>query len=269
MEKKHKPVAPWGLKGKKKKIKLITFLVCVILIFINIFTYFVSPLTIGYKYYDNTIQIGETQQKNLFATTAKNYLHELEENGYNICSTELNRNIIYQLSIIHRDKINDEQLIQNIKDSIDVKIFTYKVIIENDDNVYYFKTESECNKFISDLKEYNKDIVVTIVANEIIDIHDMTSVTVLQEKIESLHLEYEQKERSAAQAKIDAAIAARKAQTKVVSSRLSEVARDVNNNKSQHPLDSYTYISSKFGQRSRGFHTGVDFATSTGTVVHA
>ena len=269
MEKKHKPVAPWGLKGKKKRIKLITFLICIILIFINIVTCFVSPLTIGYKYYDNTIQIGETQQKDLFAITANNYLHELEENGYNICSTGLNRNIIYRLSIIHRDKINDEQLTQDIKDSIDVKIFAYKVIIENDDNVYYFKTESECNKFISDLKEYNKDIVVTVVANEIIDIHNITSVTVLQEKIESLRLEYEQKEKAAAQARIDAAIAARKAQTKVVSSRSGEVVRDVNNNKSQHPLNSYTYISSKFGQRSRGFHTGVDFATPTGTAVHA
>ena len=271
MEKKHKPVAPWGLKGKKKKIKIITFLTCIILIFINIFMCFTSPFAIGYKYYDNAIQIGETQQKDLFTITIDNYLQELEENGYHICSTELNRNIIYQQSIIHRDKVNDEQLTQYIKDSIDIDIFAYKLTIENDDNVYYFKSESECNKFINDLKEYNKDIVVSVVSNEIINIIKITSENVLQAKIDILRSEYEQKIHAAAQAKAKAeaaAIAARKAQDAIVSSR-SEINRNINTNNTQHPLDSYTYISSNFGQRSRGFHTGIDFATPTGTAVHA
>lgn len=267
MEKKHKPVAPWGLKGKKKKIKIITFLTCIIVIFINIFMCFASPFAIGYKYYDNAIQIGETQQKDLFAITIENYLQELEENGYHICSIELNKNIIYQQSIIHRDKINDEQLTQYMKDSIDIDVFAYKLTIENDDNVYYFKSESECNKFINDLKEYNKDIVVTIVSNEIINIVKITSEKVLQDKINSVHLEHEQKIQAAAQAKA-ASITTRKTQNVIVSSR-SEITRNINTNNTQHPLDSYTYISSNFGQRSRDFHTGVDFATPTGTAVHA
>ena len=269
MEKESKPVAPWGLRGKKKNNKIITFLTCILLIFVSIFTYFTLPFTTGYKYYDNAIQIGETQQKDLFATTIENYLQELEENEYHICSTELNRNIIYQQSIIRRDKINDEQLIQYIKDSMDIEIFAYKLTIENDDNIYYFKSESECNKFISDLKEYNKNIIVNIITNEIINLHQVTSEDVLQDKIKTVRLEYELKIKAEAQAK---AAAAKKVQNITVSSR-SDTSRTINNNnnnnKSQHPLDSYTYISSRFGPRSRSFHTGVDFATPTGTTVHA
>ena len=89
MEKKHKPVAPWGLKGKKKKNKIITFFICIILILINIYICFFWPFSIGYKYYDNAIQIGETQQEDLLAITIDNYLQELEENGYHICCADL------------------------------------------------------------------------------------------------------------------------------------------------------------------------------------
>ena len=264
MEKKSKPVAPYGGWVKKKITKLITFFTCVVLIFVNLFMFSFSPYGIGYKYYENnTIQIGVSQQNNIVGQTIDNYLAELEENGYYICSTEANKDITYQQTIIRRSEINNQQLQKIIKDSITVSVFAVKLSITNDDTVYYFKSESECNKFVSDLKEYNENIEITI-ADEIIETHQITDSQVLQDTIQVYRLDRESRDREAA-----AALEREKQkQSKAIVSRGGYTRVDTSNN-SHHPLDSYTYISSKFGQRSSGFHTGVDFATPIGTEVHA
>lgn len=264
MEKRFKPVAPYGGWVKKKIIKLITFFTCVVLIFVNLFMFSFSPYGIGYKYYENnTIQIGVSQQNDIVSQTIDNYLAELEENGYYICSTEANKNITYQQTIIRRNEINNQQLQQIIKDSITVSVFAVKLSITNDDTVYYFKSESECNKFVSDLKEYNENIEITI-TDEIIEIHQITNSQVLQDTIQIYRLDRESRDREAA-----AALEREKQkQSQTIVSRSGYTRVNISSN-SCHPLDSYTYISSKFGQRSGGFHTGVDFATPIGTEVHA
>ena len=266
MEKKSKPVAPYGDWVKKKIIKLIAFFTCVVLIFVNLFMFSFSPYGIGYKYYENnTIQIGVSQQNNIVSQTIDNYLAELEENGYYICLTEVNKNIIYQQTIIRRSEINNQQLQQIIKNSISVSVFAVKLLITNDNAVYYFKSESECNKFVSDLKEYNENIEI-VITNEIIEVHQITNNQVLQDTIQVYRLDRESRDREAA-----AALERQKQkqkQSQVIASRSGHTRIDTSSN-SHHPLDSYTYISSKFGQRSSGFHTGVDFATPIGTKVHA
>lgn len=269
MEKKSKPVAPLGEWVKNKLVKIITFFTCVVLISVNIFIFCFSTWGFGYKYYENTVQIGVTQQENLKDETIYNYIAELGENGYYICSTEANKDIIYQQAIIRKSEINDQQLQQIIKDSLNVYVFAVKLSIQNDEAVYYFKSESECNKFVNDLKEYDEEIV-TEKTEEIIEIHQITSEKILQDKIEVYRLDRERKDREAAEAAARELEKQRLAemQSRAVASRGGYI-RTYSSGNSQHPLDSYTYISSNFGQRSRGFHTGVDFATPTGTPVHA
>jgi flavin-dependent dehydrogenase len=244
MEKKSKPVAPSGEWEKSKLIKIITFFTCVVLIFANLFIFSFVPWGFGYKYYENNmVQIGVTQQENFKSETISNYLAELGENGYYICSTEANKDIVYKQAIIKRSEINDEQLQQIIKDSLNVYVFGFKLSIENDDIIYYFKSEDECNKFINDLKEY-KDNIVTTIEDEIIEVHQVTNDKVLQNKIEVYRLDREKRDKEAAEAAEKQRLAEMQAQK--VSSRSGGV-RTYSSEGSQHPLDSYTYISSNFG----------------------
>lgn len=268
MEKKNKPVAPLGEWVKNRIIKLITFFTCVVLIFANLFIFSFSPYGIGYKYYENTVQIGVTQQEDLMDTTINDYIAELGENGYYIFSTEWNTDIIYKQSIIRRSEINDEEIKKTIKDSLIVSVLTTKLLIENDnDDVYYFKSEEECKKFINNLKEY-KDDIVTTTNDEIIEVNKITAETVLQDKIEVYRLDREARDREAAEAAARELERQRQIESQAISSR-SGSSRVSYSGSCAHPLDSYTYISSYFGYRSRGFHTGVDFATPSGTEVHA
>lgn len=185
--------------------------------------------------------------------------------GYYIYSTETNYDITYKVSIIQKSAINDVQLRQKIKDSINVNIFAYKLLIKGDNNTYYFKSESECNKFINDLRVYNKNIKTTV-ENVIIEVHQITKTKVLNDIVNKYRLEREASIRKATA--VAATAKKQKQQVSTVSSRGGQI-RVNNSGTKKHPLDSYTYISSRFGYRSRGFHTGVDFATPTGTKVHA
>ena len=79
MEKKSNPVAPCGLRAKNKSKKIITFFICIVLLLINLLTFSLAPYGLGYKYYDNTVQIGVTQQKGLLEETVDTYLQQLTE----------------------------------------------------------------------------------------------------------------------------------------------------------------------------------------------
>lgn len=266
MEKKSKPVARKGLKVKSKLTKIITFFTCLVLILVSICMYIQPTYGIGYKYYENnTIQIGVTQQENKFSKTLEEYLDELGENGYYVCSTEINKDITNKFTVIRKSEINDEQLRQIIRDSFVVSVFATKLSIEGDDNTYYFKSEDECNKFVNDLKEYNEDIVTTI-ESDIVEVEKITAEQTLKDKVEKYRLDREAKDAEAA-AKAEAARKAAE-RNKTVTSR-GGYERRTNSTGARHPLDSYTYISSGYGQRWGKLHTGTDFATPTGTAVHA
>ena len=265
MEKKNKPVARKGLKVKNKLNKIITFFTCLVLILVSLFIYPQVTYGIGYKYYENnTIQIGITQEKDTFNKTLDEYFDELEQNGFYVYSIKVNKNITNKITVIRKDKMNEEELHQNIRNSVDVTIFATKLIL-NDEDIYYFKSETDCEDFIDNINKYDDNIVIDI-ENDIIDINEITAEKILEDKIEEYHNIYNKKQAE----KIAATEAMTKRQEEdlmILSSR-GDINRDFSFI-SQAPLDSYTCISSYFGQRGGSFHTGVDFATPTGTEVYA
>jgi murein DD-endopeptidase MepM/ murein hydrolase activator NlpD len=224
--------------------------------------FILKPYGFGYKYYENnTIQIGVTQQENLLDQTISDYVDELGENGYYVYSIRLKNDITYKHSVIKKSNINDDKIKKFVKDNIIVSVFATKLSINDDE--YYFKSENECNDFVNELKKYNEDIT-TENNSEIIEMTEITDKQALQEKIEAYRIDKEKRDKEARQT------AERKKQKQVqVTSRSGGYSRIENSDSSQHPLDSYTCISSEFGPRWGRTHTGVDFATPVGTEVHA
>lgn len=261
MNKKIKPVAPKGEWADNKIIKLITFFTCVVLLFVNAYMFTFKPYGLGYKYYENnTIQIGVTQEENLLNQTMNDYINELEENGYYIYSTEIKKDIIYKQTVVKKSDINTEQLKNFIKDSIRVFVLSTKLSIDNE--TYYFKSENDCNNFVNELKKYNEDITIESIG-EIIESTKITNEQTLQEKIDAYRIDKEKRDEEAKKA------AEKQKQIQVTSRGGNGYIRAEASNSSEHPLESYTCVSSGFGPRWGRTHTGVDFATPVGTKVYA
>ena len=152
------------------------------------------------------------------------------------------------------------------------KVFNVQIYcseLKIDDEIYYFKSREESEKFknqINKIKEKEAEIAEIIISTE----EKFTTQEELDNKIAAVKEEKRKEDEEAKRIKEEQERQQRLllAKTEIVSSR-SSGARVYSSGNSQHPLDSYTYISSNFGWRSRGFHTGVDFAVSSGTEVHA
>lgn len=199
------------------------------------------PYGLGYKYYENnTIQIGVTQQENLLNQTMNDYINELEENGYYIYSTEIKKDIIYKQTVVKKSDINTEQLKNFIKDSIRVFVLSTKLSIDNE--TYYFKSENDCNNFVNELKKYNEDITIESIG-EIIESTKITNEQTLQEKIDAYRIDKEKRDEEARKA------AEKQKQIQVTSRGGNGYIRAEASNSSEHPLESYTCVSSGFGPR--------------------
>lgn len=252
MNKNGSSPAHMGYEGRNKIKRIITFIIFFIMLLIYFMTFIFPKYEIGYTYYkDNTVQIGTTQQKEYFVNIENEYLTELEEKGYNICSSELNSDISCKIGIIAKDSINEEQLRQELTDSLDVYIYTYQLSFDGDDAIYYFKTEEDCNKYVEEIKEYQENVEYNI--NQVAEKEDVifTEENVLDEKINVLKAEKEKKEQEEEAQRLERERAAQLASRQ----RVSVSA----------PLDSYSYISTYFSS----YHTGIDFAAPYGTNVRA
>lgn len=246
--------SPCGITKIFKKI--LTLFILVVLICVSCGIYYAKNLTIGYKYYDqDTTLLGITRQEDFMTQTVEEYIESLAEEGYYIMSYSLDMDIFIKKSVVQKVSINEEHLKTEIISSLDIQILATKLIIG--DEVYYFKTEQECNSFIEELNKYIKQTYTTEGSVEEISI--ITNEMELNEKIEEVKQAHEaaiQKAKQAAAAK------------KQITSRSGSTLR----NKeyiSGVPLEKYTYISSYYGTRSRGWHTGVDFAAPGGTDIYA
>lgn len=252
MNKNGSSPAHMGYEGRNKIKRIITFIIFFIMLLIYFMTFIFPKYEIGYTYYkDNTVQIGVTKQEEYFTEIQNEYLAELEEKGYNICSSELNQNISCKIGIVAKEDINEEQLRQELTDSLDIYIYTYQLSFDGDNAIYYFKTEEDCNKYVEKIKEYQEDVNYNI--TQVAEKEDIvfTEEDILAEKIDTLKAEKEKKEQEEEAQRLERERTAQLASRE----RVSKSA----------PLDNYVYISTYFSS----YHTGVDFAAYQGTNVRA
>lgn len=241
--------------------KLRKFLIClmiIITVFTSIGIFIFKDFGVGYKYYEiqnnETLQIGVSQEENIIEKTTEEYLGRLEQDGYYIASSELNIEMFCKQAIINKNKINDEEIKNQIIENLDIQVLCTKLNIKNDKNIYYFKTDSECNKFIEELNKYVKQEYTT--EGTTVNYKEISSKELLEEKKNSV---IQQKK------KIDEQN--RKKQYQVTSR--GGTTRVNSKYKGGAPMASYTYISSYYGKRGSGNHTGVDFAAPAGTHIYA
>ena len=167
-----------------------------------------------------------------------------KKNGFTIATC--NVNIYRDFSIIKRKNIDEEKVKQTIKDNLKIEVLLTKLSIKDD--LFYFKTEDECNNFVSELNKIKK---LDTKIEGIVDTYTLVSTE------ESLK-EYKDSYTSAVKKEQE------RARTYTVTSRSGSSRRSY-----KAPMASYVYISSGYGMRNGRMHTGVDFAASSGTKIFA
>ena len=238
----------WGQQVKGCfKISLTVFIFFVITL-ISGSLYVIDNYTIGYKYYVGTEIIGRVKQKNLLENTIADYLKQLEGDNYSVQS--IYTDVSYKKSIIRKDLINENEVSQLINKKINVIINITKVKIKED--LFYFKNETDANTFISNLEQYIKQEYNIESGNG--SIGNITSDYLLENKIQEVKAEK------------DKII---KQQQEQVKKRIIYSASRSYYKRYSPPMKSYVMISSYYGWRSRGWHSGVDFAAAANTEIYA
>ena len=243
----------------------------VVAILVSLGIFILRDIGLGYKYYEvnnyGNVLIGVSQEETLIGTTIEEYIQELKGKGYYIAENSLNKSFINKLSIISKSKLNDNDIKNTIKESMDITLFMTKLIINGDDTIYYFKSDGECDAFVRKLNEFIEQETSVEGVSESYKL--ITSQEVVDNKIDSVKAERERLDAEAEAARIAAEEAERQKQQTVSRGGYIRSSSNVSSYSGGAPMASYVYISSPFGYRSRGFHTGVDFASSMGVEVYA
>lgn len=242
---------------KSRIMKIITFFTCVVLVFVSIFVYSVNYAD-GYKYYqtfdDSQILAGQTLDEYFLDNLVIEERTRLENDGYYIVSMVFNPNIEVEQSVVRKSDIDEDALTRNILKCFEIETLLTKLTIKGDNRTFYFKTEEECNTFVSELNKISK--VETTIEGTTGNYKLVTPENVLNEVKTTL----KEKTEKEAQAAIKAVA------KPVVTSRGGSSLRQ---SKKCKVLQSYVYISSEYGPRWGKQHTGVDFAANYGTQIYS
>lgn len=252
-------ILPLFKSGAKKLRILFIWLIIIVTIIMSVGIFIFKDFSLGYKYVESNHQlntefvVGYSKERVSIFDVIEEYTGQLQNDGYYIASYNLDKVIDSSYCVVPRSKVDENNLKQEIINRIEIQIFCKKLIIG--DNIYYFKNEQNRNDFI---KELNNIKTIEYETEDVIeDIKLITSKENLDKKINEL------KEAKAEELKI---AQEKKRKQAVVTSRGGSSIR---NNSTKAPMASYTYISSYYGNRSRGWHTGVDFAAPAGTHIYA
>lgn len=258
MENNKKPLARLGGKVKQNWRKILIVLTFV-LVLLSVVAAVVCPYyQIGYKYEDNTSELGISQIQNFDALILRNYICKLQVEGFEVVSGDLDNSVSCHWGIYKKEFIKQEELKEKLIEYINIEVAVYKLTIPDDEITYCFKSENECNNFVSKVKEYNSKLEVDI-QKTIGKIEDISSEDILNEKLNKLE---EIKQAEIARQQAEAAAAAKK-------KKAATVSRSNYRRSNYNVIASYVYISSYYGMRHGKMHTGVDLASSSGTPVYA
>lgn len=213
------------------------------IIIIGIISIFYKPT---YSVTLNGEFVGYTTDKNELQKNINDYMKGVETE--NIAFRDIETLPEYSLCFVKKDSPdNSEEILEKVK-SLGTTYYEYYAIMLKDEEKYYVSSKEEAEEVIDTLKKKDsnniKDIAYTQIYNtESTDFTDEDTIVAglyEKKKVYTYSGSYQ-----IASAKVDLGISLIK------------------------PISSGYTITSRFGTRSSGMHTGLDVAAPTGTAIHA
>ena len=197
--------------------------------------------------------IGYTNDKNELQQSINEEMKGTEEG--NVAFVDINTLPEYSLCFVKRSTADDsEKILEQIKNS-GTTYYQYYAIVLNDEEKYYVASKQDAEQVIDELKAKDSNNISSLSYTEVYDVEEKecteqdTIVTALYEKkpvvVTTPTKTYSSGSYTIASSKIDLGISLIK------------------------PISSGYTITSRFGWRNSGNHTGLDIAAPTGTAIHA
>ena len=194
--------------------------------------------------------IGYSEDKSKLQEKINDYM----TNGDNetIVFVEIENLPEYKMCLLKKNNKTNDEVILNTVIASGIPYYKYYAIMQSGTEKYYVKTYEECEKIIADLKakESNNINDITYAVKYETDMKEFTDTETAVAKL------YEKKpvKKIKSTGKVNT--------KKVVSYNYADIGINL-----IRPVGGR--ITSRFGTRSRGTHTGLDIATSTGTAIVA
>ena len=228
----------------RSSLKVILMIIISAILIIGIISVFYKPT---YAVTLNGEFIGYTNDKNGLQKRINEQMKGIETE--NIAFIDIETLPEYSLCFVKRDSIdNTEEIFEKVK-SLGTTYYEYYAIMLKDEEKYYVPTKEEAEAIIDELKNKDsnniQDIAYTLIYNT-----ELKEYTAQDDVVAGLYEKkkvpvYSSSYYTIASAKVDLGISLIK------------------------PISSGYTITSRFGARSSGMHTGLDIAAPTGTPIYA
>ena len=222
--------------------------------------------------------IGYVRNKEKIENRLKEYLNTKEGN---IAFIETEAMPEYEYGLVSRlDETADMKVIDTVKESSVITYKTFAITINQEEKAKV-ATEQEAESIINEMKqntnsELELNYGITPVYSQNLELDEKAAATekvktVVDEKIAAYQKEQEaRKEAERKEAEKQEAIRVANLSSsktkKVIATTAENPTGNIGNLKLSRPVSGT--ITSRFGNRSRGYHTGLDIATSKGTAIH-
>jgi len=227
----------------RSSLKLIFLVIISLAIIIGIISFFYKPT---YSVTLNGEFVGYTSNKNTLQKRINEYM-EIGDGG-NTAFVDIQTLPEYSLCFLKRDtETNDDEILEKVK-SQGTTYYTYYAILEKNEEKYYVSSKEEAEAIIEQLKEKKSSNIKNLAyeqkyGTELEEFEDSEKIVSALYKKTVVYSGY-----TVASAKVD----------------LSQYGVNL-----IKPVSSGYTITSRFGPRSSGNHTGLDIAAPTGTTIVA
>lgn len=222
----------------KESIRLISLLVFGILLIYAVMLIKHKP---GYTVRLNGENIGTVANKEAIDEAINEYINNASED---IAFITIENMPEYELKFINKNEETDEEsVLLAVENSATIMYRRYAIALDGEQKSVV-STLDEAKDVVDKIKaELGEDVELNIAVTEIYDDNKIT--------LESV---------SEAFAKLN--------EDKIIQDKISQIKSSVNGIVLHKPIDKSVTISSRFGTRSSGYHTGLDLSVGMGTEIH-